>query len=442
MAVLRKLSSLVTGALVVGFFLLVSAWAFGLLGNAQNGAGKSAKAGPAAAIPVEVVPIKLQPVQRVVNVVGSFTGLDELNVAPKVAGRVVKLFHDVGDVVRPGDKLVDIERIDYELARTEMQRSLEAELAKLGLTQLPEGEFDVNNLPTVVRALNVEKNAKQRLVRAEKLRQDNSISVEDYEQCATDHLVAQALRQQAILDARGTLASARYKASTLATADQRLIDTSVVAPLPTASTTQDPEHVEYVIAERMVSEGEMVRGNTLTVNPVFRLVIDRVLKLRALVPEHYVGDVRVGLSAEIQVDAYPGEKFPGKVVRVSPIVDRVSRTFQIEVQVPNAQRRLRPGGFAKVAVLTKTDPNARTVPVESLITFVGSSKIFVVRADKAKAIAVQPVTELPPDANGIRWVEVAGKVLPDDRVVVNGQRLLSDDVPVAIRDATLASETK
>ena len=55
-------------------------------------------------------------VRRTVSAVGSLYGRDEVNITPKVEGRVVKIHRDVGDVVRPGDVLLEIDPTDYQLA--------------------------------------------------------------------------------------------------------------------------------------------------------------------------------------------------------------------------------------------------------------------------------------------------------------------------------------
>ncbi len=58
-------------------------------------------------------------------------------------------------------------------------------------------------------------------------------------------------------------------------------------------------------------------------------------------PDRHRGEIRVGQPVDLEVEAYPGERFRGAVARVNPSVDRASRTFQVEVHVPNDDRRLR-----------------------------------------------------------------------------------------------------
>ena len=87
----------------------------------------------------------------------------------------------------------------------------------------------------------------------------------------------------------------------------------------------------------------------------FDLVMDGVLKLHAQVPERFVGQVQPGQKAEIHVDAYPDRVFAGEVFRINPMIDRNSRTFEVEIVVDNPKRELKAGGFAKVDILTHVD---------------------------------------------------------------------------------------
>jgi hypothetical protein len=98
--------------------------------------------------------------------------------------------------------------------------------------------------------------------------------------------------------------------------------------------------------------------------------------------------------------------------------------------VPNESRELKAGGFAKVAVLTHTDPQAPTVPVEAVVTFVGSIKVFVIQDGKAHAI------EVTPGVSGRGWVEVQGKLPRDGRVITSGHDQLAEGTPVQIREAS------
>ena len=407
-------------------------------------------------IAVTVAQVTGRTVQRKVQVVGTLHGTEEIVVASKVDGRILQILHDVGDVVHPGEVLLEVEPTDLQLAVLEATRSLELELARIGLHEVPDRDFDVSALPSVARARLLEKNARNKFDRSQSLSKRQAVSREDLEQTETDYEVAQANTRQAQLDAESIVASIRQREALLATAKQKLDDATVVVPTPSiahksenrvvlASTgrrRKSVPDVEYVVAARLVSEGEMVHDSPST--NLFRLVIDRPLKLKANVPERYVSEIAIGQRVEIEVEAYPGDSFAGTVARVNPTVDRENRTFEIEVQIPNDDRRLRAGSFAKAAVLTREESDVPTIPEEALVRFAGVVKVFAIQADKAQSVAIEPGMRLVVEDGSRKqhWQEVTGDLPIGTEIVTTGHSQLADGTPVRIREPAGANKSE
>jgi RND family efflux transporter MFP subunit len=237
----------------------------------------------------------------------------------------------------------------------------------------------------------------------------------------------------------------------LETAEQRLKYTRVQAPNPSQERIGQTQYVEYVVSQRLVSEGEMVRAFPSV--PVFKLVIDRPLKFMATVPERHTGEVKLGQTANITVEAYPGKTFQGKVSRINPTVDRANRTFQIEILVENESRALKVGSFAKASLFTHEDPKALTVPDEALVFFAGVTKVFIVRQGKAHAVEVKRSVPLeikkmledtgkpgdtqddPKKSRFFVWweIEPLEALPPGSQVITSGQSQLAEDTPVRLR---------
>jgi multidrug efflux pump subunit AcrA (membrane-fusion protein) len=404
---------------------------------------------PPRKIAVTVAPVTARAIQRRISAVGTLHGFEEIEVAAKVGGRVARISADIGDVVRPGDELLAIDDTDYKLAVAEAERALEMELARFALTEPPDEQFDIRKTPTVARAMLLEANAKKRLARAEALAQESgrgAIGEQELEQAQTDFQVAEANTRQAKFDAAQTLAAIRWRQSALAMTRQTLADARIVAPeIPIAeapkrqgdvaltSHSSESPPLEYAVAERRVSVGEML--STMPPTALFRLVVDRPLKLKAAIPERHIGEIRVGQKAELFVEAYPGEAIPAHVARINPTVNEENRTFEIEVHTSNADRRLRPGAFAKVEILTKEDSDAPTVPEEAVVQFAGVVKVFVVKDGKAVAAPIKlgarkEVREA--DKKAI-WIEAEGNLEAGMQVVTSGHSQLAEGTPVRIR---------
>jgi len=432
----------------------------------------AAVAPPRDPLKVTAEKVKLQKVQRTVQTVGSFAGYEELTITAEVQGRVTKVHFDIGDIVRPGDLLLEIDPTDYELTVLEARTAFEAELAKLvpendkrrplveklaglvrdedarralanrfakeGTSALLERAIQiVEDLPSVKRAAEQEKNAAARVKRADETRKQSrgAISDEEIEQRATDYEIARAARLQAVMDAQTTLAMASFRLVTLGEAEQKLKYTQVVVPRsPTAAkaaTEKIIDRVEYAVSRRRVDEGEMVKDSPNATAAVFDMVLDKVLKFQGTVVEQHVGKVKVGQKVALRVDAYPEEVFWGTIKRINPTVDRGSRTFQIEAIVLNAQRKLKPGGFSKGEIQTHEDPEAKIVPTEAIVAFAGSTKVFVVRegsgGKEARAVPVRL------GASGPGWTEVIGDLAPGTEVITTLPAQLVEGSPVRIR---------
>lgn len=88
-------------------------------------------------------------------------------------------------------------------------------------------------------------------------------------------------------------------------------------------------------------------GDLFTSMPILHVMQINKLKVKANVSEQYYTNVKVGDKVDISVDIFPGEVFEGKVSRIAPALDAATRTFGVEITIPNAKERLRPGMFAR-----------------------------------------------------------------------------------------------
>jgi multidrug efflux pump subunit AcrA (membrane-fusion protein) len=410
--------------------------------TAVAGCSKETKANPGGQqqqqrepVAVTLAPVATRPVQRSVEVVGTLYGDEEAVISAKVPGRITTIFKDVGDRSGPGEPLAQIDRIDFELARTQQRMAVQESLAKLGLTEFPAGAFDPAKVPLVERAKLQAQNAESKFRRGEQLFKQTPplLSEQDYADLKTAYDVARSDYDVQLLSARSILAEAGTRKSELDLAEQRLADTTVRAPAAAetaasavSAATTHAGAGRYAVAARHVSVGEYVREGTA----MFRLVAADPIKFRAKVPERFVAQVRVGQRATVSVEAY-NDVFTGQVARINPAIDLASRTFEVEVTVPNADGRLQPGGFARGSILTYTDENVLFVPREALVTFAGVSKVFTVADGKAVDHTVQVGVTLDGQVEIVKGLKAGA-----GDVVVGGAAKLAGGAPVTAKPAT------
>jgi RND family efflux transporter MFP subunit len=432
-----RLSSFISTMAVCGVLLGAAWWLMSSQHHkAEEHAGRHNAPSDPIAITVESVTPRV--VQRSVSVVGSLYGQEEIVIRPKVGGRVAEILHETGDRVSTGDVLLRVEQTEYELAAAEARRSLELELTKLGLKQLPGDDFDPAQLPSVVRARVEEQNALSRLNRVRELSKRQVLSGEELESAETNYTVARANSQQMRLDAHSLLATAQQRQSVLNTALQRLGETEIIVPGPGSQRSKSSAgHQEYVVADRSVAVGEMLSTTPGSDPGVFKLVIDHPLKLVTTLPERHRSEIKLGQSVELHVEYSPGKTFAGTVARINPVVDRASRTFEVEIMVPNEDRQLSAGSFVRATVSTHVDEHAPTVPEQALVKMAGVTKVFVVRDGIVHEVQVKPQGQVTVAGSRYSesWIEIDGNLPAQSMVVTSGFSQLSDGSAVRIRPA-------
>ncbi|MFT3784877.1 MAG: efflux RND transporter periplasmic adaptor subunit [Tepidisphaeraceae bacterium] len=417
----------------------VAALAFLAAGCDQSGAatqptGQGAGRGQAEAsrdpVPVQLAQVAYVQLPQLVDAVGTLYGDEESTVAAKVGGRVVEIHADLGDRLPDGAVLAQIDTTDFQLAIDTKAMALREALAKIGLTELPADNFDPAGIATVQRANVQAQNAKARLDRSTQLFKQNPplISPQEYADIETQYAVAQRDYDVAVLEAQTSLATARSRAAELASAKQALADATVRAP---GKVVGDASAPRWAVAQRSVALGELVQPGSA----MYRLVADDVVKLRANVPERFVSQLKQGQDASVRIEgnAHP---FAGKVTRVSPVVDVQSRTFGIEVTLPNADHQLPPGGFARVAVTVGQRENVPAVPASALYSFAGASRVFAVVEGKAKAFPVRRILER---RDNDQTLLIDADLGTTRQIIISNVNKLADGVPVNIEAATQPS---
>ncbi|MHB1556589.1 MAG: efflux RND transporter periplasmic adaptor subunit [Isosphaeraceae bacterium] len=408
--------------------------------GAGAGAGEAAKP-----VPVTVAPLEHRTIERTVDVIGSLRGWEQVTVGSKRAGRVIKVHHDMGDHVAPGEPLVELDPIDAQLERDEADSRYLSALVKLGITRKQAedsvrtygiGENLLNSRttdeaiarsPAVVEKRVAREKAQQNLARQRTLTQRGAGTAQELENAENDYRGASAAHDNAVVTARTIIADAYAARVALRKAEQSLNDLTIRAPqprnLPPSASGSAP--LTYGVTKRDVSEGQILKEG----EAVAELVIEDPLRLWTQVPEINADSVHVGQDVRVTTRAHPDMTFDGRVARISPSVAPTSRTFQVETIVPNKRGLLRPGGLARASIIIDSHAQAVVVPAEALVRYAGVNKIFLVEVGKAKA-----VSGLQTGVEGVGWIEIVDAKLPESaNVVTTGQTHLADGTPVVVR---------
>ncbi len=169
-------------------------------------------------------------------------------------------------------------------------------------------------------------------------------------------------------------------------------------------------------------------GDTVTTQTTLLTVSDLSrLEVRTWIPERFIGLLRPGLTATLTFEAYPGETFAARVTRLAPQLDPASRTLEITLELTAPDRRVRPGMFATVELVTRERSGVLTVPRSAVLESWQEHYVFVVDADGVARR--RPVTL---GLEGAGTVEVTQGLEREEQLVTRGQTFLTDGVPVRI----------
>lgn len=171
---------------------------------------------------------------------------------------------------------------------------------------------------------------------------------------------------------------------------------------------------------RSVSPGDYVTAG----QPLAPLEQISVLKADFRLSEAALSVIKVGQTLNLEVDAWPGQTFPGRVYAIDPRLAEATRSIGIRARVPNDKNQLRPGLFARVRLTVAERPTAVLVPEQAIVP--QGEKLFVYVIEEGKA-ALRPVHL------GVRQagrVEIVTGVAPGDVVITAGVQKIGPGAPV------------
>lgn len=172
---------------------------------------------------------------------------------------------------------------------------------------------------------------------------------------------------------------------------------------------------------RLVSPGDYVTAG----QDLFNLEAIDPIKADFRIAERFLSAIRTGQPIEVDVDAYSGRKFNGKVFAIDPKIDAAGRSIIIRARIDNSEQLLRPGLFARIALIIETKPKALTVPEQAIVPRGQNQYVFRVVDGKAQQVAVRLGTRRE------GRVEIVEGLNEGETVVTAGQQKIRDGVEVA-----------
>jgi multidrug efflux pump subunit AcrA (membrane-fusion protein) len=374
-------------------------------------------------VPVQVTPVVSQPLTYSIKVTGDILPLMQVDLFPKVSGYLERIDVHIGDIVKQGQVIAQIDRTDF----LQKVKEIEAKVAqaKAQLSELETGtrsEELRQAEESVKQAQSRFENAKLQHERIEALYKREVISKKERDVSDMDYIVAEAqlassqqqlklLREGARQEVKdASQAKLKEMEAILEQERTRLQNAKIVAPF------------RGEISRKYVDAGALVSAST----PLVSLVHTETLKIVANVLEKDIPLLRTGMSAKIRTESYPEKVFEGRVEKINSALDLSTRTLQAEIYFHNADRSLKPGMFANVEVVLVEKPHTLVIPREAILETGDEMSVFVVEGNKAVR---RPITI---GYEQERMVEALKGLNEGDQVVIKGQQLIRDGSAIRV----------
>jgi membrane fusion protein (multidrug efflux system) len=331
-----------------------------------------------APMPVETVPVKRQDLNEVIGGSGAIEQAQTVQLTSQVTAQVLEVPVKIGDIVKKGDLLV---RWDDRL----IQATLEANRAYVESSSI--------KIKDQTRQV-------ERYTALQKKNMGTPLELEKSE--------------MSLADAKEALAKATLS---LRQAEIDLEHVKMTSPL------------DGIVLERLVNPGETTHRDQVVIKIG---ALNNVL-LAAKMSEEKMHSVRLGLPAEASFPAFPGERFEGKVVKIDPNIDPVTRTFTTYVEIKNDDFRLKPGlsGFARIRRSAK---DVLAVPSIAILNPSGEQASVFVVDDSGHATMRKIRPGIVVDA----MTEVTDGLKEGDKVVTVGQLYLNNNDKVRTTERSLS----
>jgi multidrug efflux system membrane fusion protein len=309
---------------------------------------------------------------------------------------------DIGDVVKAGTVLATLRSKDYELqvsqAQGQLTQATQAEQA--ARAQLAQAEAGAQK-------------AGQDFERASALYKEKSLTKSDYDAAKANYDSTRAQVDAAKSQVQASAGTVSTTRAAVGTASLGLHDTSLIAPF------------NGVIVQRSVELGTLVGPSALA----FVLADISSVKATFAVPDLVIGHLRNGSKLAIYAEAFPNRQFRGFVSALAAVADSTTRSFQVEITVPNEHALLKPGMIVSVDVgETPRSQPVTVVPLDAIVRGTSESSPFAVMVVNNDVAKLQPVTL--GTTYGDR-IAISG-VPAGERVIRSGANLVSDGAPVKV----------
>ncbi|MBP3886376.1 MAG: efflux RND transporter periplasmic adaptor subunit [Cellulosilyticum sp.] len=409
---------------------------------------------------VETLTLVEDTIQSYKTLSASIVAKNEVAVIPKVGGTVSKVHVKVGDKVKAGDVLFEIDSRDIEIQVKSAQSSVTSsqatissaqaglDAAEAGLNaakanynmntgsnldnQLSSQKANVENLERQYNDLLRDLESNKALLEVGAVSQNTIDNMETQIATAKSNLdqaknQLKTLEEQTIEETkRASEASVQQAEASVSQATASIAQAEASAAQAQTSLENAQQQLSYtkVVAEidGIISNCTVTEGSTVGAGSVALSLIDiDKVKIAFNITGDLVNTIQAGNTVYTYIDAVSDEPFEGVVSTVAPAADSKTGLYPVEIEISNPKHLLKPGMFATSKLVLSENPSALSVPIGAVIDKGETKYVYTVDADNiAHKIAVE--TGLENETH----IEIVSGLNANDVIVIKGQDYLSE----------------
>lgn len=355
--------------------------------GSKDGTTAKGVPGGGSAVAVATAPVESAGIKEIKSFNGQVQPAQSAVMAPKTAGRVALVAVRIGDRVKKGDVLVQLDNTELSAQVRTQEADLAVNRAKMEMAQKNREYYR-----------NILENNK-------KLLEAGAISKDKYDDSALKYDQAMSGEfEAAVAKSEATL---NYQSS--------LLD---------GLTVRSP--FDGVVSFVNVEAGYNVTSSTQAVG----IVDISTVKIKIFVGDQHINRLSVGQKVELEIPDVRNEIYEGTVSALSPAVDTVAKGYPVEIELPNPDGQIKQGMFARVKLAVRESKNAALVPVDAVINRPAGKYLFIAQNGKAREIKVETGI-----SEGGKVEITSGGIKPGDMVVTVGHQTLVDGMAVRLSQA-------
>lgn len=399
---------------------------FGLVGK-MGSMGKVQETGTGAKVSVETKMMKLEDIEAYINLSSKIQAESEVVVYPKVSGNVTKVNVHLGDVVKAGDVLFEIDDATYRLQANQASAQLSAAQANYEMNIGANLENQVQQLQTSVDSYQIQyDDLKADLDNAEALYAMGATSKKELDTLKSS---TEKVRLQ-LVAAKDSLTRAKEKTISATKAASAASVSQAAASSGSASLqlgyTKVTAPIDGVINAFNITEGMLVSAQTQSLT----IVNNEKLKLSFSVSDDYINKIAEGSKVYVNVSAASDKNYEGIVAHLSPAANSATLLYPVEVSLNQVDSAVKPGMFASVKLVVDKREQTLCLPLNSIIDKGGETYVYTLND---KNIVEKKIVK-----TGIfneSMIQITEGIKTGDKVVVKGQSFIKEGDEV---DATVA----